>query len=91
MNEPITRPLSEEEIARFKRLFDRMNQGGTISIQDPRVNQVQTWLIGLVGAAIVGSMLWLANSVDTLNRNFAGISVWKEYVDQRLGNLERKP
>ena len=66
----------------------RISGGATISVQDPRVNQVQTWLIGIVGLGIIMSLGWLASSVDNLNRNFAAISQWKQYVDQRLDHLE---
>jgi hypothetical protein len=81
--------MSEEDVNRLAKILER--RGGTVSIQDPRVSQIQTWLIGLVGLGIILSLGWLATSVDSLNRNFAGIAVWKDYVDQRLNNLERKP
>jgi hypothetical protein len=80
--------MTEEDVNRLARILER--RGGTVTVQDPRVDLVRTWLIGMVGTAIVGSMLWLANSVDSLNRNFAGMAAWKEYVDQRLENLERR-
>lgn len=87
----ITRPsaMTEEDVNKLARILER--RGGTVSIQDPRVSQFQNWLIGLIGLGIIMALGWLASSVDNLNRNFAGMAVWKEYTDQRLNNLERRP
>lgn len=65
-----------------------LGSGASITVQDPRVNQVQTWLIGLVGMGIIVALGWLANSVDNLNRNFAAFSEWKNYTDRRIDKLE---
>jgi hypothetical protein len=84
--------MSEERLTALEdRVANLLGNGASITVQDPRVNQVQTWLIGLVGLGIIVSLGWLANSVDALNRNFAALSQWKEYVDHRLDDLERKP
>ena len=80
--------MSEEDVNRLARILER--RGGTVSIQDPRVSQIQTWMIGLVGLGIIMALGWLATSVDSLNRNFAAFSQWKQYVDIRLDHLENK-
>jgi hypothetical protein len=82
--------VSEERLSALEsRVADLIGGGASITVQDPRVNKVQTWLIGLVGTGIIIVLGWLANSVDSLNRNFAALSQWKEYVDHRLDSLER--
>lgn len=84
--------MSEERLSVLeRRVADLLDSGASITVQDPRVNQVQTWLIGLVGTGIIVALGWLANSVDSLNRNFAALSQWKEYVDHRLNELEKRP
>ena len=90
MVDPITRPaaISEEDVNRLAKILER--RGGTMTIQDPRINQVQNWLIGLVGAGMISAMLWLANSVDNLNKNFAGMSVWKDYTEHRVADNEKR-
>jgi hypothetical protein len=72
------------------RVAELLQGGASVTVQDPRVSQVQTWLIGLVGTGIIIALGWLANSVDSLNRNFAAMSQWKEYVDHRLDSLEQE-
>lgn len=82
--------MSEERITRLEEAMAKLLESGgaNVTLQDPRVSQVQNWLIGLVGAGIIMALGWMANSVDNLNRNFAAIAQWKEYVDRRLDNLE---
>jgi hypothetical protein len=67
----------------------RKSDGASVVMHDPRVSQVQTWIIGMVGAGIIVVLGWLANSVDNLNRNFAAFSEWRTFVEQRLQKLER--
>jgi len=85
--------VSEERLTKLEEAMGKLLESGgaNIQLQDPRVSQVQTWLIGCVGAGIIIALGWLANSVDSLNRNFAALSQWKEYVDHRLDSLEKKP
>lgn len=84
--------MSDERISALERAVEKMLESGgaSVTVQDPRVSQVQTWLIGLVGTGIIIALGWLANSVDSLNRNFAALSQWKEYVDHRLNALEKR-
>jgi hypothetical protein len=80
--------LHEEDI---ELIVAKISGGGaSVTVTDPRVSQIQNWLIGLVGLGIIASLGWLANSVDSLNRNFAAVSQWKEYVDRRLDQLEAR-
>lgn len=64
MNEgPNSRPpvLTEKDIERLAAL---MNKGAKVSIQNPDVERVKNWLIGLVGLGLLGSMAWMASSLD---------------------------
>ena len=82
--------MSEERLSALETRISELTGGATVTVQDPRVSQIQTWLIGLVGAGIIVVLGWLANSVDNLNRNFAAITEWRGFVDSRLQNLERR-
>lgn len=78
--------MSEEE---RRRILERMSSSGaTVTIYDPRVSQVQNWLIGIVGVGILVALGWLATSVDKLNRNFERITVTLEYMETRIARLE---
>jgi hypothetical protein len=84
--------MSDERLSALERAVEKMLESGgaSVTVQDPRVSQVQTWLIGLVGAGIIISLGWLANSVDSLNRNFAAMTEWKTFTDRRIDTLERR-
>ena len=84
--------MSDERISALERAVEKMLESGgaSVTVQDPRVSQVQNWLLGLVGAGIIVSLAWLASSVDSLNRNFAALTEWKAYTDHRIETLERR-
>jgi hypothetical protein len=67
----------------------RKSDGASVVVSDPRVTNFQNWLIGVVGAGIIVTLGWMANSIDNLNRNFAAFSEWRTYVERRLDKLER--
>jgi hypothetical protein len=62
--------------------------GASVRIQDPRVSQFQNWLIGIFGAGMVGSALWLANSVSDLKILAERQTVQFEQLDRRVSRLE---
>lgn len=88
MNNP-TRP-SVLTTADIERIVIAMSKAGgaSVKIQDPRVSQVQSWLIGLFGAGMVSSALWLASSVSDLKLIAARQSVQFEQMDRRITKLE---
>lgn len=65
--------------------------GANIQMEDSRVTRLQNWILACVGSGIIVMLGWLANSVDNLNRSFAGLTEWRVHVDRRLDNLERRP
>lgn len=71
--------------------MDEDKSGARIRIEDPRVTRLQNWILAGVGSGIIIMLGWLANSVDNLNRSFAGFTEWRIHVDRRLDNLERRP
>lgn len=92
MSEPTTRRpvIAPEEVEKLVKALEA--RGGSVTIQDPRVSQVQTWLIGLVGTGAVIAMGWMANSIDNLNRTVERNNAQLEYMDRRIARLEdRKP
>jgi hypothetical protein len=82
--------MSEERIAALEERIERaLTSGGAqVTVQDPRVSQVQNWILGAVGGGIIIVIGWLANSVDNLNRNFSALSEWRISTDRRIENLE---
>lgn len=81
--------MTEAEIERIVAAIGK--RGANVNIQDPRVSQVQTWLIGLVGAGAIVAMGWMANSIDSLNRTMERNNVQLEYMERRIARLEQKP
>jgi hypothetical protein len=67
MTPPDTRPpaITEEQLQRLMHAIQR--SGASVNVSDPRVSAVQAWIIGLVGAGVVGSGLWGAKSLQELN------------------------
>lgn len=80
--------MSQDQVEEIVRAVE--TRGGSVTIQDPRVSQVQTYMIGLVGLGIIGALGWLATSVDRLNRNFERVSVTLDYMERRISDLEHK-
>lgn len=85
----ITRPstLSQEEM---ERLIERLaNHGARISMTDPRVTSVQTWLMVTIGAVGISVAGWGVKSINDLNQNMAAMLVRYEYDTRRVERLER--
>jgi hypothetical protein len=85
----ITRPstLTPEEM---EKLIERLaNHGARISMTDPRVTSVQTWIMvtmGGIGIAVGG---WGVKSINDLNQNMAAMLVRYEYDTRRVERIER--
>lgn len=85
----ITRPptLTPEEM---DKLMERLaNSGARITMQDPRVTSVQTWMLvtmGTVGIAVAG---WGIKSINDLNQNMATMLTRYEYDSRRMDRIER--
>lgn len=100
----ITKPstLSQEEM---DRLLERLaNHGARITMVDPRVTSVQTWILSTIGISIVGLAGWGIKSINDLNQTMTRVVTQNEYrddhvkridqhleaVDSRVTTLERK-
>jgi hypothetical protein len=84
----ITRPptLSAEEMERLlERLADR---GARITMQDPRVTSMQTWLMTSIGGALVVLAGWGIKSINDLNQTMTRVVTQNEYRDQWVGRIE---
>jgi hypothetical protein len=99
MTTPDTRPaITEEQLQRLVQSIERMRSEGNVSLTDPRVSQVQTWILGLVGMGLIAAGCWVAQSISTLSSTVAA-SVQRldqygttlEDHEQRLRDQERKP
>ena len=88
---PQTRPpvLSTADIERIVHALSKRG-GANVSIQDPRVSQVQMWIFGLVGAGIVGAALWVANSISDLKVVAERQTVLIEQLERRITRLEER-
>lgn len=88
--EPISRPsvLTSGDISRLVKAMEK--HGGNVTIQDPRVSQVQAWIFGIVGASIVGMGIWMINSINTLNKTMERVVTTNEYTVQRIYDHDRR-
>lgn len=80
------------------------NSGARITMQDPRVTSLQTWLLVTIGGIAIGVGGWGIKSINDLNQNMAMMLVrydydrdradriekHVEYIDGRVVTLERK-
>lgn len=85
----ITRPptLSQEEMEKLiERLADR---GAQITMADPRVTSIQTWLLATIGVSLVGGVGWGVKSINDLNQTVTRVVTQNEYRDDRIGRVER--
>src|SRR5688572_1526162 len=84
----ITRPstLSQEEM---EKLIERLaNHGAQITMADPRVTSIQTWLLATIGVAIVGGIGWGVKSINDLNQTVTRVVTQNEYRDDRINRIE---
>lgn len=85
----ITKPstLTPEEM---DRLLERLaNQGARITMVDPRVTSVQTWILTTIGVSIVGLAAWGIKSINDLNQNMTAMLVRYEYDTKRVERVEQ--
>ena len=84
----ITRPptLSQEEM---EKLIERLaNHGARITMADPRVTSIQTWLLATIGVAIVGGIGWGVKSINDLNQTVTRVVTQNEFRDDRMNRIE---
>jgi hypothetical protein len=84
----ISRPptLSQEEM---EKLIERLaNHGAQITMADPRVTSIQTWLLATIGVAIVGGIGWGVKSINDLNQTVTRVVTQNEYRDDRINRIE---
>lgn len=85
----ITRPptLSPEEM---DKLMERLaTHGAHITMSDPRVTSIQTWLLATIGVSLVGGIGWGVKSINDLNQTVTRVVTQNEYRDDRIGRVER--
>jgi hypothetical protein len=95
---PDTRPpaITEEQLQRIIAALQR--SGASVSVSDPRVSQVQTWILGLVGLGIIAAGGWVAQSLSSLSTTVATAVTRQDQQgrtiedhEQRLRSVERRP
>ncbi|HEY4354889.1 MAG TPA: hypothetical protein VGN16_04005 [Acidobacteriaceae bacterium] len=92
----ITRPqtLSEHEM---ELILERLaNSGAKITMTDPRVTSMQTWVLSSIGTALIALVGWGVISINELNTTMTRVVTSNEYRDitvaelkLRVGDLER--
>jgi predicted Zn-dependent protease len=93
---PDTRPaITEEQLQRLIAAIQRSG-GAHVEVSDPRVSQVQTWILGLVGVGVIAAGGWVAQSISTLSQTVSTAVTRLDQQDetqrdheQRLRDLER--
>lgn len=84
----ITRPstLTPEEM---DKLMERLaNSGARISMTDPRVTSLQTWVMVTIGAVGISVAGWGVKSINDLNQNMAAMLIRYEYDTKRVERVE---
>lgn len=84
----ITRPstLTPEEM---DKLMERLaNSGARISMTDPRVTSLQTWVMVTIGAVGISVAGWGVKSINDLNQNMAAMLIRYEYDTRRVERVE---
>lgn len=85
----ITRPstLSQEEM---DKLFERLaNHGARITMVDPRVTSVQTWIMATIGMVVVAVGGWGIKSINDLNQTMTIVVTQNAYRDAQLQRVEK--
>lgn len=85
-----TRPpsLSEEEI---KRIIKHMESNGAqVTVTDPRLTNVQNWVLASIGVGLIGAAGWLASNVSELNRSVAVLIQQNAYAQRINDNQDRR-
>lgn len=94
---PISRPsvVSKGDIDRILKAIE--NRGGNINISDPRVSQIQTWVLSSVGVVLLALGAWLVSSINNLNSTMQRVVTTNEWMaktvedyGRRIEDLERE-
>lgn len=73
----------------MEKLIERLaNHGAQITMADPRVTSIQTWLLATIGVSIVGGIGWGVKSINDLNQTVTRVVTQNEYRDDRIGRVE---
>lgn len=72
------------------------NSGAKITMTDPRVTSMQTWVLSSIGTALIALVGWGVISINELNTTMTRVVTSNEYRDitvaelkLRVGDLER--
>lgn len=86
--------ITEEQLQRIITAMQR--HGASVNVSDPRVSQVQTWILGLVGMGLIAAGAWVAQSISTLSTTVtAAVARLDQYGttledhEQRIRHQER--
>ncbi len=84
----ITRPstLTPEEM---DKLLERLaNTGAKITMADPRVTSVQTWILATIGMSLVGLAGWGIKSINDLNLTMTRVVTQNEARDREVDRMQ---
>ena len=90
--------MSEERLnAIEKALADLTSNGVSVTITDPRVNNLTRWIMTLLGGMALAVMIWVASSINRLNETMSRVVTQNEAIlgvqqdhSERLKDLERR-
>lgn len=82
----------EEIVARIA------GSGASVTVADPRVNGAIKWAAGILSATMIAAMIWVAGSINDLNRTLTRVATQNEAMFMRIDDhetrirvLERRP
>lgn len=85
-----TRPpaITEEQLQRIISAMQR--HGASVNVSDPRINALQTWIIGLVGVGLIAAGTWVGQSINSLSGAVASAIVRLDQQDKTQGDHEAR-
>lgn len=74
----------------MEKLLERLaNNGARITMQDPRVTSMQTWLLVTIGGIAIAVGAWGIKSINDLNQNMAMMLLRYDYDNRRMERVEK--
>ncbi len=71
------------------KLLERLaNTGAKITMADPRVTSVQTWILATIGMSLVGLAGWGIKSINDLNLTMTRVVTQNEARDREVDRMQ---
>jgi hypothetical protein len=76
----------------------RKSDGASVVMHDPRVSSIQNWLFGVIGAGIIGGIIWVGTNISGLRETVVRLVTQNEFIlgrlddhEDRIKDVEKRP